>query len=233
MEVAMAELHYCPKCNNPVEPHQKYCINCGQRLEQNLESLASPASSERLVSPINGLKMQGLQSESTQYIPWEDRKNLGYFKALRETWIESTFHPKKFFPKISANREIWGPLFYVIIIIWIINAIALIIITSIPYEEIPKGLEFLGRLRSFKLLLILIALPVSIAAAVFFVSGIYHLILLTFSKNKYAFEITFRCVAYATGPFIFTIVPVCGFPIALIWAIVLSIIGIKHVHQVT
>ena len=50
--------------------------------------------------------------------------------------------------------------------------------------------------------------------------------------NKKGFEATFRSLTYAYSPNVFSFIPFCGGYIALVWQIVIIIIGFKETHQI-
>jgi hypothetical protein len=184
-------------------------------------------------------------SEPPKYIPWEDMKNLGFFKALWETWKESTFYPNEFFSKTPTRGGIWPPLFYALLVIWVSNAISQVmglifsnfslgIMADIfDNEELIEAMSIFGAMGAVQLILTLLILPFLIAAGLFIASGIFHLIIMLFGWSKRDFEATFRAVAYSAGPMIFTIVPACGSIVAYIWSIILIIFGIKHLQKTT
>ena len=50
---------------------------------------------------------------------------------------------------------------------------------------------------------------------------------------KPGFEATFRVVAYGYSANIFMVIPFCGGILPLVWAVVLSIIGLREAHETT
>ncbi len=247
----MAEYHNCPNCGQPVGPQDRFCSNCGQPLELRAPEEPSPppppsespeSSSAAPVPPVPPAQTLG---EEPKYVPWEDRQRVGFFKALWETWKESTFYPNRFFAKAPFSGGLWDPLFYAIIIAWVGYAINQIIgwmfssmtigflANFLHNEEILDRLGLFGGLGFLHVILFLLILPFMVVISAFIGSGIYHLLLMIFGWNKRDYEATFRALTYAAAPLAFLIVPACGSPIAYVWSLVLTIIGIKHFQRTT
>jgi hypothetical protein len=174
---------------------------------------------------------------------WEDRAKVGFFKALWGTWKESVFYPSQFFAKAPPKGGFWNPLSYAIIVAWMgyaINQMVGLIFSSmtlgflanfIENEELFDQIGLYGGYGFIQIVLFLMILPFATAAFAFIVSGIYHILLILFGGNKNDYEATFRAVTYGAGPLMFLIIPACGSPIAYIWVLVLTIIGIRHLQR--
>ena len=72
-----------------------------------------------------------------------------------------------------------------------------------------------------------LAMPFLLVFWMFIVSGMLHLFLLMVRAARAGFEATFRVVSYSQTPFLVMIVPFCGMPIALLWALPLIVIGLR------
>jgi hypothetical protein len=59
----------------------------------------------------------------------------------------------------------------------------------------------------------------------FISAGIYHLFGMLFRSANRGFDATLRTVAYASGPSLLQLVPLCGGVVGGIWMIVLTVIG--------
>ena len=67
----------------------------------------------------------------------------------------------------------------------------------------------------------------------FVLAGILHVCLMMVKGTKAGFEGTFRVVAYGYSANIFMVIPFCGGILAAVWAVVLSIIGLREAHETT
>jgi hypothetical protein len=75
--------------------------------------------------------------------------------------------------------------------------------------------------------------PFLIILGLFISSGVLHLFLLLVKGARAGFEATFRVAAYGYSANIFLVLPLCGGLIAAVWAIVLTIIGLREAHETT
>lgn len=75
--------------------------------------------------------------------------------------------------------------------------------------------------------------PFLIILGLFILSGILHVCLMMVKGARNGFEATFRAVAYSYSANIFLVIPFCGGLLAVVWAVVLYIIGLKEAHETT
>lgn len=218
----------CPNCGHPREEGTSFCSNCGKPFEE-------PRSDEKLPEQTS---MPPPLSPEKEYVAWEDRENKGFFGGLWETWRESVFYPNRFFSALPGKGGLGSPLLYALIVVWLGVAVEQLwgllfvgfwmdaLTGYFPMEDFywTTGLQ-----TGFSLLYLILA-PVPIIAVLFIISGIYHLILMIFGWAAKDFEATFRTFAYASGPLVFKIVPMCGGTIGWIWMLVLMIIGLRHMQ---
>jgi hypothetical protein len=76
-------------------------------------------------------------------------------------------------------------------------------------------------------------LPFLIALGLFVAGGIFHILLMLVGGNKKGFEATFRVVAYSNSTQVFSVLPLLGGMIAVIYNIILWIIGFRESHQIS
>lgn len=232
----MDNLNNCPNCGQPVEPDDKFCRNCGQPFPER-----QPEVPPAPIPPEAPTAAPEVPSE-TKYIIWENRQNVGFFKALWETWKESVFYPDKFFGHLPFSGGLWSPIIYAVIIGWFyfaVGAVYDLLFSSFWLRMIPQyidsanpliGLSLQGAtLASF--LITFFSAPLIVIIILFVESGIYHLIAMIFGWTNREYEASLRAVAYSAGPLAFAILPFCGQPISLVWALVVTIIGFKHMQK--
>ena len=210
----------CPECGKPV-PHAGegyYCPYCAASL-------------------VNVRGDDAIQAEEvvSYYSPWDDRENLGFFKALIDTWIQAVFNPVKFFSQMPPQGGLGGPLLYG----FIMGEIGLLVVllwqgmsVFVPSFMNRGGFGYMGTQTAGMTFLFFIS-PALVVAGLFIVSGILHLCLFVVGGAKRSFETTFRIVCYASGAQLWSIVPFCGGFVGGIWNLVLQIVGIREAHGTT
>jgi hypothetical protein len=82
----------------------------------------------------------------------------------------------------------------------------------------------------------LILAPIFVAIGLFIWSGLLHLCVMLvggLGESTSGFEGTFRVVSYVTVAQFANIIPVVGGLIALVWSIILGVIGLTDLHRTT
>jgi hypothetical protein len=75
--------------------------------------------------------------------------------------------------------------------------------------------------------------PFLVILGLFILSGVLHLFLMMVKGARSGFEATFRVAAYGSSANLFLVIPFCGGLLAGVWAIVLTIIGLREAHETT
>lgn len=173
-------------------------------------------------------------------IHWEQREQMGFFKAFWESLKLSMLEPSRFFDSVPAQGGYTSPLIFGMI------CISLGIFFSTLYQLLFQGfgafLQYLVDLpmrevvmsAGFSMIVgvgVLIASPISSLVNLFLCSGIYHLFLLLLGSGKNRYEATFRAYAYAQGPQLLQVIPLLGSLAAIVWQYVILVIGFKKLHQ--
>lgn len=209
----------CPHCQQTLpEPSPATCPHCGGVLDASVPA-ATPGA------------------------PWERRESLGFFTALVETVRESLFSPTEFFRKLSPRGGIGAPLLFAVIVGYVGQLVANLYQLILHLVVGGFGREAAGMPPPVRHLLeyaqgfggFLVALLLGwlfVAIFLFIWSGIVHLLLLLFGGARRDFEATFRVVAYSESALLFQIVPFCGGLIALVYSLILNIIGLSEVHGI-
>ncbi|MDP3156998.1 MAG: YIP1 family protein [Archangium sp.] len=69
--------------------------------------------------------------------------------------------------------------------------------------------------------------------SVFLVSGIEHLALRMLGAEPKSFTVTVRAYALGMSAYLLGVIPFCSFYVFPVWAIVLRIIAVMHLHKTT
>jgi hypothetical protein len=205
----------CPGCGHSVEnwDQVQYCPFCGVHLEGSAGD-----------------------DEDGRYSPWDDRANVGFLRALYDTWMKSVFHPTEFFSKMPVKGGYGSPMLYGFIIGEI--AIFFSLFWQGIYMMMGTLVEDYGQfgeigLSMTVLIFVALASPILVIIGYFVSAGILHLCLLLVGGARRDFEVTFRVVCYAAGANIFNVIPICGGLMAWLWNAVLNVIGIREAHEIS
>lgn len=206
---------FCPHCGKEIADNQAFCQHCGSRI--------SP-------EPVPGMG-------GREKTPWEDRDNRGFFGGLLKTVKAALFDPTDFFKKMPVTGGLADPLIYALIVgmvgmmfsyLWQILFQGLIQ-SYMPAEM--KTMQGYNMFRGIGLAFMAFIAPFIVILGLFISTGIMHLFLMMVKGARAGFEATFRVASYSYSTNLLNVVPFCGGLIAMVWSIVLLIIGLKEAHE--
>ncbi len=169
--------------------------------------------------------------EALQLCPWERREQYGFLNALYLTTREVLLGPQKFFRRMPTRVGLTQPLLYALVLgiaaaflgwVWSLAGSSLQGLLSRSL-----GHSISGPLWAF---LAFVGSPVSVVIAVFVRAALMHLVLMLLGGNQLGFEATFRVAAYGQAAGIVMLVPFCGGIVALVWELVIDIVGLYSIH---
>ena len=166
-------------------------------------------------------------------LPWENREQLGFFKAFIDTVSLLITKPTEAFTMMKREGGLADPLLF-----GLIGGTA----GTIASTLFQVGLQYLiGARNSFAeifglgvVLAFIVLSPVLVACGLFIASGLLHVCLMMLGGATRSFETTFRVVGFSSGATqLISIIPFCGGYVAAIYNIVLECIGLREAHQPT
>ena len=172
-------------------------------------------------------------------LPWENREQLGLVKAWFDTVAMLITRPGEAFAIMRPEGGLMDPLLF-----GLIGGCAGSII-SILFQALMRSVpgigggsnDYFGALGLSPLVFFIvyaILSPLLVALGLFIGSGILHLCLMLVGGANRSFETTFRVACFSGGAAnLFSIIPMCGGLIALVYQIVLNCIGLSRAHQTT
>jgi hypothetical protein len=216
---------FCPHCGKEVADDQLFCHHCGSRLRE--ENATAPL--EEVVAP---------GEAGRERTAWEDRETRGFFGGLFRTLNDALFRPSEFFRKMPVSGGLTDPLLYGLILgmVGIMFSYLWQIVTRGSMQGMIPGMQATAGpdiLRGGGLALMAFFSPFFIIIGMFVSAGILHVCLMLVKGTKADFEGTFRVVAYGYSANIFMVIPFCGGLLTVVWALVLSIIGLREAHETT
>lgn len=172
---------------------------------------------------------------------WERRKELGFFKALTQTWKEVLFNPTTSFPRMKTSGGFASPFLFnlTMAIIWaIFVTIYRLLLNGMfgaaaesTHNDSSYMMGISGGLSAITIVAIVVLAVPLIAAMTFVSAGITHLCLALVRGTSKSYEATYRVICYSYSSWIFSVVPCIGGFAAGIWALVSTIIGLSKVHR--
>lgn len=171
-------------------------------------------------------------------LPWENRAQLGFFKAWFDTVSLLITKPSEAFAMMRPEGGLMDPLLFGLIggtIGSVMATLYQLLIRSFGFGAGNNVLfNKLGLGGSSFIIIDLVFTPVKVALGLFICGAIIHLCLMLFGGANRPFETTFRVFGYATGAaYLFCLVPACGGLVALVYLVVLTTIGLARAHQTT
>ena len=170
-------------------------------------------------------------TEGLQLPPWERRERFGFLNGLYLTVKDVLLAPGRFFHLMPSQVGILQPLLFAMILGAIGTFIAwLYSLVSASLQMALLG-DFSHGQSSLVSFFIFIFSPILVTMGIFFQAGMTHGVLMLLGGNRLGFEATFRVAAYSEATTIILLLPVCGSWVAMIWSMVILIIGLYNIHE--
>ncbi len=192
-----------------------------------------------LVAPAPSDQTPALTAPDTPAgLPWEHRDEIGLFKAFFHTVSLLITRPGEAFTRMRLEGGLMDPLLFGLIggcIAYVVSLVFQVLLESIPGYPGDNAMFHIFGLNPWVLLVIFaVVSPVSVLLGLFIGAGILHLCLMLLGGANRPFEATLRVVCYTGGSAnLFSMIPVCGWLIGLVYTIVLETIGLSRAHQIT
>ena len=175
--------------------------------------------------------------------PWERRDTLGFGSAFIETIKLFVTSPAEAFAQTKRSGDYASPLIFAVMVGWIGIAISQIwgmLFNASMFSMFPGEMgDQMGAMAATSIgafIGTVILAPVFVAIGLFIWAGLLHLCLMLvggLSESTSGFEGTFRVVSYVTVAQFANIIPIAGGLIALVWSIILGVIGLTDLHRTT
>lgn len=240
---------HCPRCQQPLpEPPTRFCPNCGYDTHAAGEPIV-PGGPEvggayppPPPPPLPPRPLPGGVPPAGGGPPWERRQQIGFASALVETTQQVLTRPSDFFRSMPVTGGIGGPLLYGVIVGYV-GVVASALYSFVLQSTIGSSWSF-GRSSELDRIMPMLSTgmglvgqilfgPIFVAVWIFVVSAVVHVCLLLLGGATNAFEGTFRVIAYSAAAMVIRIVPVCGELVALVYYVILAIIGVSAAHRIS
>jgi hypothetical protein len=175
--------------------------------------------------------------------PWERRDTLGFGGAFLEAIKLFVTSPAEAFAQTKRSGDYASPLIFAVLVGWIgvvISQIWSMLFNASMFSMFPGEMgDQMGAMAATGIgafIGTLVLAPIFVAIGLFIWAGVLHLCLMLvggLSASTSGFEGTFRVVSYITVAQLSNIIPLAGWLIAVVWSIVLGVIGITDLHRTT
>jgi len=187
----------------------------------------------------------GGPGDGGQPAPFAERATRGFFPAFFETFKLVATQPTEFFRRVRVDRPGSAVLFGVLAGTFgtVVSAVYSFLsmsaamsgmremVQSMPAEQGRFMLAFVeglgGKMQLFEALLA----PVLWFITAYVAAAVLHLLLLLFKGAPRGFDATLTTVGYSMGLLVLLALPVCGFIVAVIWMLVVVIVGLGEAQR--
>lgn len=171
-------------------------------------------------------------------LPWDHREQLGFFAAFFHTVSLLITRPGEAFTCMRPEGGLSGPLLFGLVggcASYVVSIVFQALLEAVPGYPGNNGMLHIFGLSPWIVAVILCVFsPVSVLLGLFIWGGVLHLCLMLVGGAKRSFETTMRVVCFTGGSAnLFSMIPVCGWVIALVYTVVLECIGLSRAHETT
>ncbi|HEY3353913.1 MAG TPA: Yip1 family protein [Polyangia bacterium] len=164
-------------------------------------------------------------------VPWDQRDELGVWRAWWRTLKESLTGPDRFFARACRSVHTNTPLLYATMAVWLGQAWLMLlysivgIVMMVASKEVGGGIAMaVGSIVGFTLLA-----PVSALMQCYVSGGLTHLCARMLG-GRGSYQASARAIAFSLGPYAFGVIPYLGGFAGMVTSIVLQVFGMKHAH---
>lgn len=171
----------------------------------------------------------GNQSTPEKLTDWELRWKTDTLNSLFDTVKNVFLNPGSYFTGMSAIKDVLPMLIYIYALTLVGSITGLII--QVGWELGVSGGEnlFILPVAGFALF----AAPIGTIVGSFIAGGLMHLGVVYIGGSKKSYMHTMQVVGYSSATSVWGFIPVVGQWIHGIHQLVLSIIGLKHIHNIS
>ena len=189
-------------------------------------------------APALPLATAGVSASAGTGLPWENRAQLGLVKAWFDTVSLLITKPSDAFTMMRPEGGLLDPLLFGLIGGCAGGIVSLVfqgLFQSIPgFSARNNAMDFFGIGLWAVIAIYAVLMPLLVTLGLFLGGGILHLCLMMVGGANRSFETTFRVACFTSGAAnLFSMIPICGGIIAVVYQIVLECIGLSRAHQTT
>lgn len=223
----------CPHCGFEAEEGASACPLCGTRLGASTGSEAGVDVATAAEAPGGGAGAAAPEPAEGPP-PWED-PGASLPENFIATWRESVFEPGRFFPRVPWEASLPRPVLYLLIVMviaaffnlwWSALGVAAPLALGVTGQEAGMG-------RGAAALVEFFISPFAALFSLAISTLVFHFFALFLAPQHRGLGATARVICYASGPAVFSIVPILGQLVGFVWGLVLTVVGVREAHRTT
>lgn len=167
--------------------------------------------------------------------PWPPAEDGSITEAVARTWVDSTFHPTKFFRGTPRAGKIGSALLYFLPLGVLVSGIDLfwgLILGPMDLGDSGALARFVARDQTTPLQDFLLS-PVVLLLGLLVSSALTHLFLKLLGGAHHGLGTTVRVFCFAYSPALLAVIPRVGTLVGAVWIAVLGIIGLREAQETT
>lgn len=222
----------CVHCGAEVDPAGARCPECATPLPAREDpDLPGPGNDP---AGTGAAAARGRAPSQPTTVAWEDPA-AGFPRSLLDTWRTSLFEPGRFFRSVPWEDSLARPVLYYLIVAVVGAAFtlwwnALGVAVGLPLEGAGAGL---GLSAGADAVVQFFITPFAALLGLGFWSLVLHVFVLLLAPERRGIGATVRALCYSYGPAVFSIVPVVGALVGLVWTVVLQVVAVREAHRTT
>jgi hypothetical protein len=214
----------CPECYHEVPGESGVCPFCETPVRGAAEGAAEA---------VEGPSVPAASVRDAGSCPWEDRQRLGTFSALAETIQGSLFRPTEFFRQMPPEGSKWRALLFAVIVGTMAWIVAMLWESAFGLPDLLENVSQLPAMTGVFLYFTLVFIPVLVVLSTIFQSAVIHVSLTFLNGARENYEATLKAVSYAASASLLMVFPFVGWPLGMVWRVVLLVIGLREVHRIS
>jgi hypothetical protein len=177
--------------------------------------------------------------------PFAERSTRGFLGTFFQTWKLVATQPQEFFRRVRIDQTGTAILFAILasfagtlvaaLYNWLSGQQAMVamqqIVEKMPDDQARLVRTYAELFSGGAAFAQVVVSPIVTLVLVYVAAAVLHLLLMLFRGAKRPFDATLTVVAYANGLNLLLVVPGCGGLLALVWGLVVLVIGLGEIQR--
>lgn len=164
-------------------------------------------------------------------IEWENRDQIGFFKALLATIKQVLFRPTSFFDALASKAPVKGALLFYICVGVLVGVVASIIgsvTNAVLFGQNTQN----AFLAAPSLAVTVVVMPIMLIIGLYLGAAVLNFVAKIFG-GKADFEKTLNVLAFSSSAQVWSLVPLLGGIVSFFWMFYLQIKGLSRIHELS